>query len=96
MAAYLIVTTDIHDAEAYERYKAAVPVFIRKHGGEYLARGGTVEVLEGAWNPSRIVLLRFPSMTHVRAFLDDPDYRPLKALRHSAAKTNLVVVEGIA
>ncbi len=95
MPAYLIVTTDVHDAEAYERYKAAVPVFIRKHGGEYLARGGAVEVFEGAWNPTRIVILRFPSMTRVRAFLDDPEYRQWKALRKSAATCELVGVEGL-
>ena len=96
MPAYLIVTTDIHDPEAYDRYKAAVPAFIRKHGGEYLARGGAVEIFEGTWMPPRIVLLRFPSMAHIRAFLDDPEYSPWKALRHSAAETNLVGVEGLA
>ena len=95
MPAFLIVTTHIHDAAAYDRYKAAVPAFIRKHGGEYLARGGAIEVFEGNWNPPRIVVLRFPSMANIRALLDDPEYQPWKALRHSAAKTELVGVDGL-
>ncbi len=95
MSAYLIVSTDIHDSEAYNRYKAAVPALIRKHGGEYLARGGEMEVFEGSWTPRRIVLLRFPSLDHIRAFLHDPAYQPWKALRHDAAKAELVGVAGL-
>lgn len=95
MAAYLIVNTEIADKAAYERYKAAVPDLIRKHGGEYLARGGALEVLEGDWRPERIVLFRFPSMDAIRGFISDPEYQPWKALRHSAARADLVAVQGI-
>jgi uncharacterized protein (DUF1330 family) len=68
---------------------------VRKHGGEYLARGGTCEVLEGDWHPSRVALLKFPDAAAVRGFLDDPEYLPLKSLRHSAAHTQMVAVEGV-
>jgi len=95
MPAYLIVNTHIHDAAAYERYKAAVPALIRKHGGQYLARGGPHQVFEGSWQPTRVVLLTFPSLTSIKALLDDPEYQPWKTLRHSAAKTDLVGVEGL-
>ena len=60
MAVYLIVDVDAQDPSALERYRAEVPAFIRKHGGEYLVRGGAFEVLEGDWRPSRLVLFRFP------------------------------------
>ncbi len=95
MAAYMIVNLDIHDPAAYEAYKAKVPVLIARHGGEYLVRGGKCEVLEGRWHPHRLVLFRFPDSAAVRAFMDDPDYAPLKALRQRVADTDLVVVEGI-
>src|SRR6185436_7647814 len=51
VAAYLIVSIDVRDPVAYEDYKAKVPAFIRKHGGEYLVRGGAHEVVEGDWQP---------------------------------------------
>lgn len=38
-------------------------------------RGGAVTVLEGGWQPSRIVVLRFPSVEAARAFHDSPEYR---------------------
>ena len=93
MSAYVIVNIDVRDAEAYEEYKAKVPALIRKHGGEYVIRGGKFVVLEGDWKPSRLVLLRFPDMAAAQAMFDDPEYQPLKALRQRAAKTDLVAVE---
>lgn len=95
MAAYLIVNVDVRDVQAYERYKAAVPALIRKHGGEYLVRGGACEVLEGDWKPARLVLLRFPDLSSLHGLLNDPDYEPLKAIRQRVCYTELVAVEGI-
>ena len=95
MAVYLICDVDVRDAAAYEAYKAQVPAFIRKHGGEYLVRGGAPEVVEGDWKPTRLVLFRFPDAASVRAFVDDPEYQPLAALRHRVARTDMVMVEGL-
>lgn len=95
MSAYLIVDVDIKDAQRYESYKRAVPALIARHGGEYLVRGGGFDVLEGTWRPTRLVLLRFPDRQALHAFLDDPDYRPLAALRHSIADSSMVAVDGL-
>jgi len=95
MAAYLIVSIDVRDPVAYEDYKAKVPAFIRKHGGEYLVRGGAHEVVEGDWQPKRVVVLRFPDRASARAFLADPEYQPIAALRQRIADTDMVMVDGI-
>jgi uncharacterized protein (DUF1330 family) len=95
VSAYVIVNIDVQDAGAYEEYKAKVPALIRKHGGEYVIRGGKFMVVEGDWNPTRLVLLRFPDMAAAQALLDDPEYQPLKALRQRVAKTDLVILEAV-
>ncbi len=95
MPAYLIVNIQVNDPAAYERYKADVPALIRKHGGEYLVRGGQCDVIEGNWHPNRLVLFRFPSLDAIRALDADPEYQPLKKLRHSVAYTESVAVEGV-
>jgi uncharacterized protein (DUF1330 family) len=95
MAAYLIVNVDVKDPEAYEEYKSKVPALVRKHGGEYLARGGRSVVLEGDWRPARLVIFRFPDLAAAQALHDDPEYRPLKALRQRASSTDMVAVEGL-
>ena len=95
MAVYVIVDINIKDLGAYDAYRTGVPPMVRKHGGEYLARGGASDVLEGSWTPHRIALLKFPDMAAVKAFLSDPEYQPLKTLRHSIADTQMVAVEGV-
>jgi len=95
MAVYVIVNLRIHDLAAYDAYKTGVASIIGRHGGEYLARGGATEVLEGDWVPGRVVLLKFPEIDAVKAFLDDPDYASLNSLRHRIAHTQMVAVEGV-
>ena len=95
MAAYMIANVDVRDPVAYEEYKAKVPTIVRKYGGEYLARGGSLVVLEGDWKPTRVALIRFPDIASAQALYDDPEYQPLKALRHRVSKTQFVVVEGL-
>ena len=94
MSAYLIVNIVIEDAELYEEYKAKVPAFARKYGGEYLARGGNHVVIEGDWEPGRLVVFRFPDMASAQGMFADPEYQPLKQLRQRAARTQIVAVEG--
>ena len=95
MAAYIIAQIDVTDAEAYEGYKAQVPTLIEKYGGEYLARGGAVEVLEGEWSMPRTIILRFESLEAARAWYAADDYQPVKALRQRASRGNIVLVEGV-
>ena len=96
MPCYLILDIDIRDPEKYELYKREVPRLVEKHGGEYLVRGGTHEVIEGDWNPTRLVLFRFPDRQAIRNFFSDPEYQPLKSVRHESAISDLVAVDGIA
>ena len=95
MNAYMIVDVDVRDPAVYEEYKTKVPALIRKHGGEYLVRGGNFVVLEGDWEPNRLVILRFPDIASAQAFLIDPEYQPLKALRQRVSTVDIVAVEGI-
>jgi uncharacterized protein (DUF1330 family) len=96
MAACLLVDTDISDTAAYDTYKAAARPLAERHGGEYLARGGALQVLENdLWTPTRLVIVRFPDAAAARAFTDDPAYQPLKAIRHGAARCSMAIVDGI-
>ena len=95
MPAYMIADINMRDPAAYERYKAEVPALIRRHGGEYLVRGGAHEVLEGDWQPTRLVVFRFPDRAAIHAFMNDPDYQPLKALRKQCAESDIVAVDGL-
>jgi uncharacterized protein (DUF1330 family) len=90
----MVVDVTVQDPEKYKEYIELVPRFIEKHQGRYLVRGGETEVVEGTWDPGRVVVLEFPSREKALAFVSDPDYQPVADIRRSAATTNLIVVEG--
>jgi uncharacterized protein (DUF1330 family) len=95
MAAYAIVDIEITDPEAYEEYRKQVPPLVAKYGGKYLVRGGEMEKVEGDWSPTRIVVLEFESMERVKEFYYSEEYEPLKQIRLSATKSNMVLVDGV-
>ncbi len=95
MPAYVIVETDITDPERYARYMAATPAAIAAAGGRFLARGGEVAVLEGDWQPSRLVVIEFEDLAAAKRFYESEAYQAAKDLRAGAAHMRMVAVEGI-
>ena len=95
MAAYLIVDLEVTDPVVIEEYRTQVPATVEKYGGRFLVRGGKSDVLEGSWQPKRVVVLEFPSVERARQWYDSEEYRGPKALRFKSAKTNLILVEGV-
>jgi len=95
MAVYVIASVDVLDREGYEEYRARVPSSIAAHGGRYLARGGTTEVLAGTWSPERCVIVEFPDMANFKAWWSSPEYVRLRAVRERTAKSEIVVTQGL-
>ena len=95
--AYVIVDMKISDPEQYKQYMAAAPAAVKAFGGEYLVRGGRFEALEGAWQPARLAMLKFPSYEQARAWYDSELYRAARAKRAGATEHfNAILVEGVA
>ena len=94
MSAYIIVDITVHDQEKYKEYVKVAPDFVTKHQGRYIVRGGHAAVAEGDWRPERVVVVQFPSTEHAHAFLQDPDYQSVAAIRHAATTSKMIVVEG--
>ena len=94
MSAYVIAELDITDPEKFAEYRGLVPATVEQYGGKYLARGGSVEVLEGDWNPTRVVILEFESTEQAKKWIDSDEYTPVKQIRFESANTNVVLVEG--
>jgi uncharacterized protein (DUF1330 family) len=95
MAAYLISEIEIHNPEGYEEYRRLVQPTLDKYGGRFIARGGRIDVLEGTWNPKRIVICEFESLARARQCYDSPEYRKARDVRQKNSKANIIVVEGI-
>ena len=95
MSAYVIVEIDILDPAGYEEYKKLAEATVEKYGGKYIVRGGRTEVLEGDWNPKRIVVLQFDSAQRAKDWLNCEEYHEPRKMRHRTAKTNMILIEGV-
>lgn len=93
--AYVIAEVTVTNPQAYEEYRKLVPATVEKYGGRFLARGGKVEGKEGNWNPSRLVILEFPSLERAREWYHSPEYAPALAIRLKNADSRVVMTEGL-
>ena len=95
MPAYLINDMEVLDPQGLDDYKKLSPPTVAQYGGKFLARGGAMKQLEGDWQPKRLVILEFPSIEQAQAWIDSPEYAAPRKMRQKAAKSNIVVVEGV-
>ena len=95
MVAYVINDMEVTDPALLEDYKKLSPATVAQYGGRFLARGGAMEVLEGTWQPKRLVILEFPSLAQAKAWVNSPEYAPARRIRQQASRSNIVVVEGV-
>jgi uncharacterized protein (DUF1330 family) len=96
MAAYLIVDLEIVDPSGFEEYKKRVVPIVEKYGGKYIVVCDEVKTVEGDWNPKRIVILEFASMQRAKEWLNCKEYREPCRIRRRTARTNMILVEGLA
>lgn len=94
MAAYAIVQVDVKDADEYAKYAALAGPAVEKFGGEFLARGGAVEVMEGTTR-DRCVVVRFADMDTARRFYGSPEYQEALAFALPVSERDYKFVQGV-
>ena len=94
MPAYIIgQAEEVRDPAGLQRYVEQVAPLLARYGGHYLGLSDRVEALDGDWRPPVVAIIEFPSAERLRAFWDDPDYPPLRELRHRCARTQVIAFE---
>jgi uncharacterized protein (DUF1330 family) len=94
MTAYVIADITITNPEGYAPYRKLAGESTAKFGGKFIVRGGAVESLEGGWNPSRVVIIEFPSMEAARNWYNCPEYQEALKIRVENSTGRLIMVEG--
>ena len=94
MPAYWIARSTVTNDESYGKYAPRARDAIKAHGGKFLARGGTLKVLEGSDRP-RAVLVEFPSLEAAEACYNSADYQEALTYAKGAAERDVCIVEGI-
>jgi uncharacterized protein (DUF1330 family) len=95
LAAFLISDVSVKNAEAFQTYRTRAADSIVKYGGQYLARGGDVQALEGTWSPLTIIIVEFPSVELARTWYRSSEYALALDVRDAALSRNLILVDGI-
>lgn len=94
MAVYVVVTLEISDRSWMKAYNAGVPAIVRAHGGEYIAMGRSIELIEGEGAPpDAAAILVFPTMEAVKACLGGAEYAPYRRSRIGLADVRILAFE---
>ncbi|WP_044368094.1 DUF1330 domain-containing protein [Streptomyces natalensis] len=95
MSAYVIADVQLTgDVGEVEQYRAGVQATLEPYGGRFLVRGGAYEVIEGDWQPGRIVVLEFPSAEAAHEWNDSAAYQAIAPLRTRNMDSKRLIVEG--
>jgi uncharacterized protein (DUF1330 family) len=95
MSCYFIAQIKIKDEKEYGKYLEASSEVFCKYGGEYLAVDDKPVVLEGGWDYTRTVIIRFPDEKEFRNWYESDEYRKILKYRLSAANCDSILVKGL-
>jgi len=96
MPAYVIASvSESHDDEALAEYRRRNTEAVEAAGGRFLVRGGALAVLEGGWDPLRVVVMEFDDMAAARGWYASEAYQAAIPLRRGASTTDIILVEGV-
>jgi len=96
MKAYAIAAETVKDQAMFDAYRKVVPETLVAFGGQFIARGGNLTVLEGEWPHPRLVIIEFPSRAAAEGWYSSAAYQKVISLRLNSSVGNLVIVDGLA
>lgn len=92
--AYVVIDARSSDPEGMAEYRRLSSIAAEKFGARFLVRGGAYEVLEGQWQPQRLVVVEFESMEKAKAYYDSPEYVAARQARAGVSSFDMVLIEG--
>ncbi len=94
MSVYMIIDVKVLDSDQYDQYKNKAKPIVMQHGGKYLSRGDKIYPVSGNWNPERVVLIQFDSMTELKQCFESDEYKKIAHLREQSIISRALIVEG--
>ncbi len=95
MPAYLVITADVHDRQAFiTGYAPAAAEIMQKFGGEYVLRAPGAELLEGdSGDGTSVVVSKWPDKAAALRFWNSEEYTAAKKMREGIADCRILLVE---
>jgi uncharacterized protein (DUF1330 family) len=92
---YFCAQIKINDEEEYRKYISGSEEVFKKFNGRYLAVDDKSEILEGNWNYSRSVIIKFKSKEDFRAWYYSDEYQEILKYRLSASVCDTILIRGL-
>ncbi len=95
MAAWVIGEIQkVNDQAGFSAYQQAAGPTMAKYGGKPVAGGTKIEVGDGSWSPSGVVVFEFESLAKAKEWYNSPEYQAVVGQRLSTADSGLIFVDG--
>lgn len=95
MTHYFVAQIKIKDPIEYDKYLERFDDIFSKYKGEYLAIDESPTLLEGDWNYTKSVLVKFNSKSDFEDWYYSKDYQTILKHRLKAAKCDTILLEGV-
>ena len=92
---YFVAQIKIADPTEYEKYLDKFDEIFSLYKGEYLAIDESPVILEGDWNYTKSVLIKFNSKKDFEDWYYSADYQKILKFRLSSSKCDTVLIKGV-
>jgi uncharacterized protein (DUF1330 family) len=92
---YFVAQIKIHNIQEYEKYLDKFDEIFSRHKGEYLAIDEAPTLLEGEWDYTKSVLIKFNSKKDFEVWYYSDDYQKILKHRLNASKCDTILLEGV-
>jgi uncharacterized protein (DUF1330 family) len=94
MSYYFIAQIRIKDSNEYQKYLDRAGDVFKKFNGRYLVLDDEPEILEGVWDYTRTVVIRFKSKMDFTAWYNSVEYQEILKYRLYASECNTILAKG--
>jgi uncharacterized protein (DUF1330 family) len=95
MIHYFVAQIKINNSDEYEKYLDKFDDIFSQYKGEYLAIDESPTLLEGNWNYTKSVLIKFNSKQDFENWYYSDDYQLILKHRLKASKCDTILIEGL-
>lgn len=94
MSCYFMANIKVNDDQDYQKYLDRADEVFALFKGTYLAVDREPEVLEGSWNYTRAILIRFENKEDLKAWYESREYQEILKYRLSASHCDSLLIHG--
>ena len=95
MKYYFVAQIRIHNPKEYEKYLEKIDDIFSKFKGKYLAVDESPSILEGTWEYTKSVIIKFNCKKDFQDWYYSKDYQAILKHRLKAATCDTILVKGV-